>query len=209
MQNKTKAKSECFGLPAAVLIIVLMTLGGCSAAGALKPSPHDLALRLIGAAEALNATAVHYKLLKDGVLDAFIVRHTFVYPDGSTKTVTLVTLQQFEEFVTEMEQLRRASYEAIKERGFKQLAPRYAATVSKDCGDRWFTQGEVVVEQKELVVQFSQAGKKVALGVVVESTVTLRVFGRSSLIGELHPSYIGLREIGLVGSTCTITLNPR
>lgn len=176
---------------------------------AMRMSPHDLAMGFLSAAEILSGTpGTLYEALKgmqergSGLPD-FTFTHTFHYPDGITETVQLKTFEELEQFVTNARRLHGAYKEAIMQRGFKQLAPSYDATVSPGCSDRWFSSGEVAVKQFGLVFEASQTDKAF-LGAVVEDTVTVIFPGGFELpmTGQYGKS-INLRD---ANSECKITL---
>ena len=148
-----------------------------------------------------------------GVASALGIRITvpILYPDGTVETVALVTFEELEQYLTKNRRLHDAYKRAIIQRGFKQLAPSYDATVSPGCSEGWFASGEVAVQQDEFMLRVSQAGRRFS-GVVVEDIVflanhglTVEDRGDPPLTGK-YGDIIELIELQDVGSKCSITL---
>ena len=173
---------------------------------ALRLPPHILAyVFLTTFYDNLWLQGVHaeYEIMEKAVkgYKVIVTSHT---PDGKEQQFTLKTFEELNQFIAK-NHLRHTAYEkAIMKRGFKQFSLKYDVKLSPDCGDRWFSSGEVVVQQNGFMLDISQPGK-VFSGISVEDTVTVirAPTSKPMLVGG-YGKNIHLQD---VNSKCKITLN--
>ena len=176
---------------------------------ALRMPPRQLGLFYLATFENtrwFEQNYANFKIIRKATTGEFTLKVGVFYPDGTTPTVILKTTEEFDQFLAKSRLLLTTYEKAITKRGFKQLAPSYHATVSQGCSDRWFTSGEVAVQQKEFMLEFSQGGN-VFEGTVVKDRVTVSGFPvlEAALFGRLE-QIIKLRD---AQSKCRITLRAR
>ena len=187
--------------------------------------PHRLALHLLGTARLahgligqananINRDKVDFRLLIGPLAGPRgMPKHAFdVFNiDGTKGTVEPATLEEFEQFLSLNRLLHETYKKAIMRRGFKKLAKSYDARVSPGCSKRWFSPGEVVVKQNDIIFEVSQDGDDF-WAVVVEDTIALAI---PELVIDKHdvPPVIGTYgkniELKDTGSKCKIILTPK
>ena len=189
---------------------------------ALRLPSDELAWNFLIAAEwssvVANQLRIVFMLQKALDMQGFEV--TTFYPDGTAETVTLATRDEIEQLITKYERLHELFKKAVMQRGFKQLAPSYDATVSPGCSDRWFTSGEVTIKQNEFLFEVFQEGEKLSaavVGAVVEDGVAMKTPANYSRPHGEDPKppvvqtgkYGKTIELRDAQSTCKTTLKER
>lgn len=205
-------------LTVVVMLALAAPLFGCATSKpwslekALRLPSHELAQNFLIAAERSGVWAAQLRAvfsIAQALKKGFKV--TTFYPDGTTKTVTLATRDRLEQLITKYERLHELFKKAVMQRGFKQLAPSYDATVSPGCSDRWFTSGEVTIKQNEFLFEVFQDGEKFP-GAVVEDGVAIKT---PAIISDPKPPVVQTGKYGKTielrdaQSTCKTTLRER
>lgn len=98
-----------------------------------------------------------------------VIAHT---PDGKGEEFTLRTFEELNQFMAHNTRLLTAYEETINERGFAQLPSKYQVQFTQNCGEEWFSMGEISVEQDGFMLKISQ-DEDVFAGVALEETVTI------------------------------------
>ena len=104
---------------------------------ALRMPPHGLALAYLLNFENtrwLEQSYDGFKVIIKATKN-FSLRVATFYPDGTTQTIVLKTIEEIDQFLPETRLLLTTYEKAIMHRGFKQLAMIYDATVSPGCSD--------------------------------------------------------------------------
>lgn len=189
---------------------------------ALRLPSHELARNFLIAAEWSSVVAGQLRfvfLIKKSLEIKRIKINTF-NPDGTAETVTLATRDELEQLITKYERLHKLFKKAVMQRGFKQLALSYDATVSPGCSDRWFASGKVTIKQNEFLFEVFQEGEKLsaaAVGAVVEDGVAIKTPANYSRPHGEDPGppvvqtgkYGKTIELRDAQSTCKTTLRER
>ncbi len=219
-------------LTVVVMLTLAASLFGCANQIAQTSNPwslekavrlpsHELARNFLIAAEWSSVVAGQLRMVFSfaRVVDIPVNVTTFD-PDGTAETVTLATRDELEQLITKYERLHKLFKKAVMQRGFKQLALSYDATVSPGCSDRWFTSGEVTIKQNEFLFEVFQEGEKLsaaAVGAVVEDGVAIKTPANYSRPHGEDPGppvvqtgkYGKTIELRDAQSTCKTTLRER
>ncbi len=164
-----------------VMLVLAAPLFGCATSKpwslekARRLPSHELAQNFLIAAERSSVGAVFFRTVFSigQALKSQGFEVTTFYPDGTAETVTVATRDGLEQLITKYDRLHELFKKAVMQRGFKQLAPSYDATVSPGCSDRWFASGEVTIKQNEFLFEVFQDDKKFP-GAVVEDGVAIK-----------------------------------
>ncbi len=138
-----------------------------------------------------------------GEFKIVVTPHT---PDSKGQQITLRTLEEIDQFTVKNRLLRIVYEKAIRKRGSMRFLPKYGVRLSPDCGAKWFSSGDITVQQNGFKLDISQPGR-IFSGVVVEDAVMIirPPAATPTLVGKFEKS-IKLKDIN---SKCRIILTPK
>lgn len=152
---------------------------------------------------ALSWLSVSYNLKFAEVARHGATFHTTI--DGKSVTIDK---SNAETYITLFEERLNIYSNAVKQRGFQQLATEYETEVSQGCSKLGFSQGKTAIDQNEFRVQIAHGpfqGEIRHRGIMVESALAIEhaMIPEIQLVGQIQQGRIELKH---EPSQCTVTL---